>query len=165
MNYLTISFWILTIIWIALLLISLHKMSPKGNIKARDITFHALIIALIVVMGFVPEAGYISFVPGISFSLIHLPVLLGAYHKGWKGGIIYGIAFGVTSWIQGMMSGVGFNALFAMPWVSIPPRLLFGFFALFRFLALLRFSFLVFFARDRNDHHKHKQGCKSDKQI
>ena len=59
MNYLTISFWILTIIWIALLLISLHKMSPKGNIKARDITFHALIIALIVVMGFVPEAGYI----------------------------------------------------------------------------------------------------------
>ena len=28
-----------------------------------------------------------------------------------------------------MMSGVGFNALFAMPWVSIPPRLLFGFFA------------------------------------
>lgn len=129
MNYLTISFWILTIIWIALSLISLHKMSPKGNIKARDITFHALIIALIVVMGFVPEAGYISFVPGISFSLIHLPVLLGAYHKGWKGGIIYGIAFGVTSWIQGMMSGVGFNALFAMPWVSIPPRLLFGFFA------------------------------------
>ena len=82
MNYLTISFWILTIIWIALLLISLHKMSPKGKIKARDITFHALIIALIVVMGFVPEAGYISFVPGISFSLIHLPVLLGAYHKG-----------------------------------------------------------------------------------
>lgn len=131
MNFNTIAFWVILIIWIALLLLSLHKEGPKEKegIKVQDITFHALIIALIVVMGFVPEAGYISFVPGISFSLVHLPVLIGAYRKGWKGGLIYGMAFGITSWIQAMMNPVGFNALFIVPWVSVLSRAIFGFLA------------------------------------
>ena len=131
MNFNTIAFWVILLIWVALLLLSLHKesVSNKEGVKVQDITFHALIIALIAVMGFVPEAGYISFVPGISFSLVHLPVLIGSYRKGWKGGLIYGIAFGITSWIQAMMNPVGFNALFVVPWVSVLSRAIFGFLA------------------------------------
>lgn len=131
MNFNTIVFWVILLIWVALLLLSLHKesVSNKEGVKVQDITFHALIIALIAVMGFVPEAGYISFVPGISFSLVHLPVLIGSYRKGWKGGLIYGIAFGITSWIQAMMNPVGFNALFVVPWVSVLSRAIFGFLA------------------------------------
>ncbi len=132
MNFITIAFWAMLLIWIALLLISLHKETPKNQekgIKVQDITFHALIVALIVVMGFVPQAGYISFIPGISFSLVHLPVLIGSYKKGWKGGLLYGVAFGFTSWIQAMMTPTGFNGLFVVPWVSILPRAIFGFLA------------------------------------
>lgn len=129
MSYDMIIFWALIIIYLAILLVTYNKMATKEEIKTQDITFHALIVALICVMGFVPEAGYISLVPGISFSLIHLPLLIGAYQKGWKGGIIYGLAFGLTSWIQAMQSGTGLNAFFAYPWVSILPRLIFGFFA------------------------------------
>lgn len=129
MSYGMILFWALIIIYLAILLVTYNKMAAKEEIKASDITFHALIVALICVMGFVPEAGYISLIPGISFSLIHLPLLIGAYQKGWKGGIIYGLAFGITSWIQAMQSGTGLNAFFAYPWISILPRLIFGFFA------------------------------------
>ena len=133
MNYEMICFWAFLIVWLVILLITYHKMTPKGDLKANDITFHALIIGLIVVMGFVPEAGYLSIFPGISFSLIHLPVLIGAYKKGWKGGLLYGIAFGFTSWIQALMSGTGFNAFFIYPWVSILPRAIFGIFSGFVF--------------------------------
>lgn len=133
MNYEMIGFWILLVIWLIIFAMTYHKEMPKGEVRANDITFHALILGLIVIMGFVPEAGYIQIFPGISFSLIHLPVLIGASKKGWKGGILYGVAFGVTSWIQAMMSGTGLNAFFAYPWVSILPRTIFGLFAGFAF--------------------------------
>lgn len=131
MNFNTIAFWVILLIWVALLFVTVYKESPKEKegIKVQDITFHAIMIALIAVMGFVPQAGYISFVPGVSFSLVHLPVLIGSYKKGWKGGLLYGIAFGVTSWIQALMSSTGFNALFIVPWVSVLPRAIFGFLA------------------------------------
>lgn len=133
MNYIMICFWIILLIWVGLLMLTLHKEAPKGEVKVKDITFHALIVALIAVMGFVPQAGYIQILPGISFSLIQLPVLIGAYKKGWKGGLIYGLAFGLTSWAQAAMSGTGFNALFIVPWVSVLPRAIFGVFAGFVF--------------------------------
>ena len=124
-----ICFWLLLVSWAILLFLELRKETPKGEHRVQDITFHALILALIVVMGFVPQAGYLSLVPGISFSLIHLPVLIGAYRKGWKGGLLYGLAFGVTSWIQAISSGTGLNAFFAYPWISVLPRGIFGFLA------------------------------------
>ncbi len=133
MNYMIIFFWAMLIAWVALLMLTFHKEAPKGEVRAKDITFHALIVALIAVMGFVPQAGYIQILPGISFSLIQLPVLIGAYRKGWKGGLIYGLAFGLTSWAQAAMSGTGFNALFIVPWVSVLPRAIFGVFAGFVF--------------------------------
>ncbi len=93
--------------------------------RILSMTFDAFFIAILLLMTFVPNLGYIAVTPFISFTLMHLPVLLGAALGGPKKGILYGLVFGVSSYVQALGSA-GFNALFAFPWVAIPPRLLFG---------------------------------------
>lgn len=100
-----------------------QKYNPHERILSM--TFDAFFIAVLLLMTFVPNLGFIAVTPFISFTLMHLPVLLGAALGGPKKGILYGFVFGVASYIQAL-SSAGFNALFAFPWVAIPPRLLFG---------------------------------------
>lgn len=137
MNGMTIAFWVLFALWAILLFSRLRKEAPKGDNHVHDITFDALILAILCVMAFVPDAGYITIVPGVSLTLMHLPVLIGAYRKGWKRGLLYGIAFGVTSWIQALTNPIGFNAFFVYPWISVLPRAVWGFLAGF-FFSLVR---------------------------
>jgi len=89
-------------------------------------TIDALFIALILLMSFVPNLGYITVAPGISLTLVHVPVLIGAALRGWKKGTVYGFVFGLSSWIAALMSGTGFNIFFIYPWTAIPSRVLFG---------------------------------------
>lgn len=125
-----IAFWIFFAFSFISYLIYLHAVSPEEKgYSVSMMSEDAVIIAIIVVMGFVPQFGYITVVPGISLTLMHLPVLLGAYRGGWKRGIFYGFAFGVTSCLQAIQNNVGLNAFFIYPWVSVLPRVLFGFFA------------------------------------
>lgn len=91
----------------------------------RQMTTDAMIIAVIMLMTFVPSLGYISVTPLISFTLVHLPVLLGAAIGGWKKGLLFGFIFGVSSYINAFNS-TGLNLLFAYPWTAIPPRMVFG---------------------------------------
>ena len=100
-----------------------QKYNPHERILSM--TFDAFFIAVLLLMTFVPNLGFIAVTPFISFTLMHLPVLLGAALGGPRKGILYGFVFGVASYIQAL-SSAGFNALFAFPWVAIPPRLLFG---------------------------------------
>jgi len=100
-----------------------QKYNPHERILSM--TFDAFFIAVLLLMTFVPNLGFIAVTPFISFTLMHLPVLLGAALGGPKKGVLYGFVFGVASYIQAL-SSAGFNALFAFPWVAIPPRLLFG---------------------------------------
>ena len=67
---------------------------------------------------------------------MHLPVLLGAVSGGVRRGVILGFAFGIASWIQAMQGVTGLNVYFIYPWISVLPRVLFG------FLAGLTFSFI-----------------------
>ncbi len=138
MNVEAIVFWVFFAALFLAYFVYLRFISPKDeeSDSVSRITEDSVIIAIIVIMGFVPQFGYISIVPGISLTLMHLPVLIGAYRGGWKRGVFYGIAFGVTSWLQALQNGAGLNAFFIYPWVSVLPRLLFG------FCAGLSFSFL-----------------------
>lgn len=131
MDYRTIMFWVSFGIAIILLVAFLHSYFPQkeGNRRVNDITADALFCAIIMVMGFVPQLGYIQIIPGLSLTLLHIPVLIGAYLFGWKRGTFYGFVFGLTSWFVALQSGVGFNAFFIYPWVSVLPRILFGFLA------------------------------------
>ena len=97
------------------------------KITVKDIAIDAIFVAIIATMIFVPYVGMIT-LPFISFTLLHLPVLLGAYLFGWRKGLLFGIAMGVCSLIKATTMPAGtFDALFIWPWISVLPRALFGF--------------------------------------
>ncbi len=137
MSFDGLAFWLFFAFSFISYMVYLHKVSPEENgYSVSMMSEDAVIIAIIIVMGFVPQFGYITVVPGISLTLMHLPVLLGAYRGGWKRGTLYGFAFGVTSCLQAIQNNAGLNAFFIYPWVSVLPRVLFGFFAGLSFLFL-----------------------------
>ena len=97
------------------------------KITVKDIAVDAVFVAIIAAMTFVPYVGMIT-LPFISFTLLHLPLLLGAYLFGWRKGLLFGIAMGVCSLIKATTMPAGtFDALFVWPWISVLPRALFGY--------------------------------------
>ena len=103
-----------------------QEVSRHGRILA--LTNDAIFLAIIILMTFVPNLGYLSVAGGvITFTLLHLPVILGASLGGWKRGAIYGLAFGVFNWIRALTAATSaFDMLFMNPLISILPRFLFG---------------------------------------
>lgn len=99
------------------------------NIKIiRNLVTDALILALILLFTFVPQIGYIQIIPGtLAITTVHLVVLIGASLFGWKRATLYGLFFGISSLIAAFTSASQFNMLFINPFVSILPRVLFGF--------------------------------------
>lgn len=142
MDFYSILTWVLIAAFLILLL-AFYAKEHKGKKEAetgkktREIAFDAILIAIIFVMGLIPQLGYLFVFPWLALTLLHIPVLVGASLFGAKRGLLYGFAFGLTSMIQAAMNGSGLNAFFVYPWVSILPRLLFG------FLAGLAFSLLA----------------------
>jgi len=102
---------------------SKKKVQTKKE-RIREMTIIGLFIAIIVVMGFVPWLGFIP-IFGLSATIIHIPVLIGAVLLGRKSGVILGLAFGIVSFIRGATSP-GLDFVFIFPWVSILPRVIFG---------------------------------------
>lgn len=133
------TIWIIFWVFFALCVIgflALVKKTFPTEIKVKSLAMDAMIIAIIVIMGLIPQVGYIMILPGLSLTLVHLPVLLGCYIGGPKKGLLYGLVFGLTSWYQAMFNMSGLNIFFIYPWISVLPRVLFG------FIAGLVFSFL-----------------------
>lgn len=97
------------------------------NNQIKKIAFTGIIIALIFILSFTP-IGYIhvSFLPGVSITLIHIPVLIGAIVLGKKYGAVLGLIFGITSIILAFLN-LATNAPFTNPLASILPRIVFGF--------------------------------------
>jgi len=126
MNYQTVVTWICLILFLLALLYE-SKKENQTTYAARQLAYDAAFLAIILIMGFIPQMGYIAVLPGLSLTLMHLPVLLGASLFGWKRGLLYGLFFGFTSWMQALSSPIGFNAFFVVPWVAVLPRAIFGF--------------------------------------
>lgn len=100
----------------------------------------AFIIAIEMVMIFVPNMAFIGVGP-FSFTLLHLPVLLGAALFGARRGAIYGLVFGLGSWFKALTgANNAFDLAFQKIWVSVPPRLLFGVIAGLAFSLLRKLS-------------------------
>ena len=110
------------------------KMSTKviksNKEKTREMTMLAMFIAIIAVLGLVPSGlgssslGFIKIAPNIEATIIHIPVLIGAAMFGRKMGLYLGIAFGTVSLIAAFIYA---SPLFVYPWVSVLPRIIFGF--------------------------------------
>jgi len=95
--------------------------------KTTQITTIGLFIAIIFVMTFVPNIGYIQ-VNILTVTTMHIPVIIGSVLLGPLGGFILGLTWGVTSWLKVLTSVVSplERALFLNPLISILPRLLVG---------------------------------------
>ncbi len=122
----TVIFWCGIILLLLLFIFLFRKEFTRSSLTAKSVATDGIFAAIILLLGLVPQLGYIQVFPGIALTLNHIPVLIGAALFGWKRGAFYGLLFGVTSLIQAFINGSGLNILFIYPWVSIPPRFLFG---------------------------------------
>lgn len=98
------------------------------NKRITRITINAMMLAIILLMSFIPQLGYIE-IPGFtSLTLIGLVVLIGAYLLPFYGGIFLGTVFGLTSLIVSLTTGAGnvMNIPFQNPLISLLPRVIFG---------------------------------------
>jgi len=68
------------------------------NTKTSTMVTYALLIAIIVIMGFTP-LGYLK-VGAIEITFITIPVIIGAITMGPACGAVLGATFGITSFIQ-----------------------------------------------------------------
>lgn len=101
------------------------------NLRIREMVFCAILTALIIVMTFVPQIGYITinFVPTTLFvpaTLIHIPVIVGGIILGRKYGLFLGLVFGIGSMIRTFMEYSQY-APFTNPLLSVVPRAFIGF--------------------------------------
>lgn len=101
-----------------------------SNFNTREITLTAVLTAVILVLGFIPNLGYVSISPMVGFTTIHIPVFIGAYFGSRKVGGFLGLVFGLTSLFVAFTRPVGMlDPIFTNPLVSVLPRFLVGFFA------------------------------------
>lgn len=91
-----------------------------------ELVLTSIFVALIFLLGFVPQLGFISIMPGNPITTLHIPVLIAAVLFRTKYAFIPGIAFGVVSLIQAILQPVGLNTAFINPMVSVLPRFLFA---------------------------------------
>lgn len=106
----------------------MKKATDPRRERILQITTLAMFSAIILVMVFVPYLGLITLFGIPSITLIHIPVLIGGAMLGRKQGAILGLVFGVGTLIRATYSS-GFDILFIFPWVSVVPRVIFGFLA------------------------------------
>jgi len=101
--------------------------------EIQDLTLTAVFSAIILVMIFVPQVGFITF--GVaSLTLIHIPVLIGVFLLPKKYSVLLGLIFGVGSLIKAVIAPTGvLDPLFVMPWISVLPRVLFALAAAYLF--------------------------------
>lgn len=93
--------------------------------QLSQLTTLAFLIAMIVLMTFTPNFGYIQ--TGIfSITTIHIPVLIGSIALGPLGGLVLGTTWGITSYLYALSLGTLEAAIFLNPLVSIAPRILVG---------------------------------------
>jgi len=113
-------------------------MGPILGLKRRgimrreqiyDLTLTAMFLAIILVMAFVPYLGFIPspFIPGVSLTLIHIPVIIGGIILGRKKSWLLGTFFGLMSLVLAFLRPQGpVDEIFLNPLVSVLPRIIFG---------------------------------------
>ena len=93
--------------------------------NVKDLTLASVFAAIILVMTFVPQIGYIT-VGTVALTLIHIPVLIGAFLLPKKYALVLGLFFGLGSLIRAATTPTGpFDPAFVNPLVSVLPRLFF----------------------------------------
>lgn len=87
----------------------------------------AIFIAIILLMTFIPEIGYLT-INAIPITLIHIPVIVGGILLGRKYGFVLGLVFGLGSMVRSFIEYT-VHAPFTNPLLSVLPRAFIGFIA------------------------------------
>lgn len=96
------------------------------NERVRKIVVAGALSAIAVILG-LTRLGFIPWVTGVSLTIMHIPVIIGAVLEGPLVGVAIGLIFGVSSLIQASVNPTGpGDALFTNPLVSVLPRLFIG---------------------------------------
>lgn len=98
------------------------------NKKVLEMTTIAMFATIIILMAWFPWIGFIA-IPfiGISITIIHIPVIIGAMFGGLRMGAILGLIFGLSSWVIALIRATQpFDIMFQNPILSVLPRFLFG---------------------------------------
>lgn len=98
--------------------------------NTRELTLTAIFTAIVVVLGLVPNLGFITINPFVGFTIIHIPILIGGYYGGRRVGGFLGTVFGLMSLFVAFTRPTGaLDPIFTNPLVSVLPRFLIGYFA------------------------------------
>ncbi|MDO9629735.1 MAG: ECF transporter S component [Acholeplasmataceae bacterium] len=101
----------------------------KNEIK--DLTLASVFAAIILLMTFVPQIGYIT-IGTVALTLIHIPVLIGVFLLPKKYSLVLALFFGLGSLIRAATTPTGpLDPAFVNPLVSVLPRLLFALAAIY----------------------------------
>ncbi len=115
--------------------------------SVRELAQYGMLTAFILILGLTP-IGYIK-LPMANITIVHIPVIIGVYFLGLKGGAILGFLFGLTSFIScflnpdaiaaivlGTNTGFGLYNVLLIVCILFVPRVLVGVFSSLVYRAL-----------------------------
>lgn len=109
--------------------------SRKNELSTKKMVITAVLSAIIVIMGYTP-LGLIP-LPGMTATILHIPVAIGAILYGPKVGLILGTVMGLTSLSKAILSPMSpLDLLFMNPLISVLPRALMGLITAYVFIGI-----------------------------
>lgn len=97
---------------------------PEG--RTRKIVVTAVMGAIAVILG-LTHWGFIPWFGGISLTIMHVPVIIGAVLEGPVVGLLIGLVFGLFSMLQAAIAPTGpADVWFTDPLLAVAPRLFIG---------------------------------------
>lgn len=94
--------------------------------RTRKIAVAGILSAISILLG-ITRWGFIPWFGGVSITIMHVPVIIGAILEGPIVGLVIGLIFGVFSLLQAAMAPTGpIDVFFTNPLVSVLPRILIG---------------------------------------
>ncbi|MDR2181761.1 MAG: ECF transporter S component [Treponema sp.] len=94
--------------------------------RIKKMATSGVLAAVSIVLG-LTGLGFVTWIPGASLTIMHVPVIIGAILEGPLAGAAIGFLFGVFSLIQASIIAVQpADVAFVNPLISVLPRLLIG---------------------------------------
>lgn len=94
--------------------------------KMQEMVLTSIFGAIIILLGIIPNVGYIR-IGVASFTIIHIPVIVGLFILGFRSNLILGGIFGLSSLLAALMyASEPFDLAFINPLISVLPRVLFA---------------------------------------
>lgn len=95
--------------------------------QTYNLVLTSVFASIIVLLSLIPQIGFITILPGVSITLVHIPVLIGIMFLPFNYSAMLGLFFGLGSWIASFLyAKTPFDFAFHNPLISVVPRILFA---------------------------------------